>query len=321
MIIKPDELANLCSIYLTLGTNRITSKELENYAERCMLIDSDVFASEIIEQATNMGLISFKSHNYYLTKFGGQLGKRQGHPDIKISGRAKDFLLKKVYLNIDSGEFCCGNFLMQFHVDTIIGTFVYDRNEMEPTEITQWLKVLNRVGLLDVEKERALVRHDYLEAVNELLGQIRGYFSQKRPDPKNENNKIGEIAEKCAIEYEKRRLEKNGYMDLSMLVQQISIVDKTAGYDILSYKGCGKNPESPIFIEVKGTIKSQIQFIWTKNERYTAQKKKGSYWIYCFTDVNLKNEGAYGPTRIKNPIINLAPLGYYIEPLDVYVCK
>jgi hypothetical protein len=138
-------------------------------------------------------------------------------------------------------------------------------------------------------------------------------------DKNSDREMVGEIAETCAVTYEKNRLTKRGYPELSMLVQQISLVDRSAGYDILSYSGIDKKPESPIFIEVKGTKNHKINFIWSRNERLVARRERSSYWIYAFTKVEIDKNSAKGPTRIKNPIVNLERLGYNTEALDVHI--
>jgi len=106
-----------------------------------------------------------------------------------------------------------------------------------------------------------------------------------------------------------------------MLVQHISLVDKSAGYDILSYRGTGKTPHTPIFIEVKGTTKQEVEFIWSRNERFVATRQRRRYWIYAFTNVETEIESAVGPIRINDPIVSLVRRMYYLDPIDVQVRK
>lgn len=319
MSVRPDDLANLCALYLVLGARTITPADVERYVQKSMLIDSTASASQIIGEATNCGLLTQRPPGYSLTVLGLQLGKRQKQVNPQISESAKDFLIKKVYLNLDSGVACCSDFLTRFRADTVQGTFVFDRHDNETPEEIRWLRTLSKVNLLAVEIETAKVNLKYLDTVNEFLAKIRGKSEGTDLEPGVDRDKIGHVAEECALQYEKQRLKKCGHPDLAMLVQRISLVDKTAGYDILSYRGTGKKPDSRIFIEVKGTMKDQIDFIWSRNERFIAHQQRKNYWIYAFTNVEIEKDSAVGPVRINDPIANLELLGFSLESLAVHV--
>ncbi len=319
MSVRPDDIANLCALYSVLRTNRVMPSELEKYVQKSMLIDSTSSASQVIQEATNSGLLILKHSGYFLTEQGKKLGKLQKEVKHEISEQAKNLLIKKVYLNVDTGSACCYHFLTSFRVDTLLSTFVFDRQQDESYDERQWLLKLSRVGLLEVDTERAKVNRKYLDVVNDLLRKIRDGLVDEDSNFTNDRNKIGDIAEKYALEYEKKRLKKNGHHDLAMLVQRISLVDRSAGYDILSYRGTGKTSDSPIFIEVKGTRKHEVDFIWSRNERRVAKQKLRSYWIYAFTNVEVDGESAKGPTRINDPIVNLTLRGFIVEPLNVHV--
>jgi hypothetical protein len=93
----------------------------------------------------------------------------------------------------------------------------------------------------------------------------------------------------------------------------------SAGYDIISFRGTGKSPEEKIYIEVKGTKKATIDFVWTVNERRTAHILNKQYWIYAFTEIDAKQEVGKGPVCINNPVSNLKKKSYTIEPLDIHI--
>ena len=92
---------------------------------------------------------------------------------------------------------------------------------------------------------------------------------------------IGELGEKFVIEYEKRRLKREGREDLSEKVKQVSLVNVGAGYDILSFDKEG----TVRFVEVKTTTGDGSQFQLTANEYKVAKLKQKSYWIY-FVRIN-----------------------------------
>jgi hypothetical protein len=76
-----------------------------------------------------------------------------------------------------------------------------------------------------------------------------------------------------------------------------------------------------MFVEVKGTVRSEVDFFWTRNERCVAAEKGPDYWIYAFTHVDLSTTSAKGPSRIRNPFKDLEAKGYEVQPLDVRVRK
>lgn len=321
MIVKPNELANLCSIYSSLRVKRISSEDLNRFVRSSMLIDSYSNVDGIISEAVNSGLVNLESGNYCISKIGQQLGKHQGEPSCQITDKAKDCFIKYILLNVDSNQWCCGEFLLKFHVDTVLETFVYDRHIDESDNDTKWLMLLSNVGLVRVDQDKATIEDKYLDTVNNLLMIIRNPVSIEVYDVYDERNKVGDLAEDLALEYEKDRLIRNGYPSPAILLQQISKIDKSAGYDILSFKGTGKDPGANVLIEVKGTKESNLRFIWSYNERSVAEVEKNRYWIYGYTNVDLVTKRADGPNVIKNPCYNLLKLGYTILPLDVYVTK
>lgn len=88
--------------------------------------------------------------------------------------------------------------------------------------------------------------------------------------------RIGEEGEQFVIEYERRRLAEIGKEHLISSIKQMSIIDVSAGYDILSFD----ENENEIYIEVKSTTTSMLEFDLTKNELEKSKRFGKSYWIY-----------------------------------------
>jgi hypothetical protein len=321
MIIKPNELANLCSIYSSLRVKRVSFEDLNRFVRSSMLIDSYCSADRIIAEAVSSGLVNSESGHYRISRIGQQLGKHQREPTYQITDNAKDCFIRSILLNANSNQWCCGGFLLKFHVDTVLETFVYDRHIDESEDDTRWLMLLSDVGLVRVDQDKATIEHKYLNAVNNLLMRIRNPVSVEVFAVYDERNKIGDLAEDLALEYERERLIRNGHSSLAALVQQISKIDRSAGYDILSFTGIGKDPGSNALIEVKGTKESHLRFIWSYNERSVAAIENGRYWIYGYTELDLSTGRACGPIIVKDPCANLAKLGYMSTALDVYVAE
>ena len=101
-----------------------------------------------------------------------------------------------------------------------------------------------------------------------------------------------------------------------MLVQQISKIDKSAGYDIASFRGVGKNPDSKILIEVKGTRESNLRFIWSYNERRVAAAEKHRYWIWNDVITTVSTNLSWFILVIRNLVI--ASRRFPKDCLDLY---
>jgi hypothetical protein len=102
---------------------------------------------------------------------------------------------------------------------------------------------------------------------------------------------IGDVAERLTLDYEKRRLAKEGFGHLSLAVHIISKEDVFAGYDIVSYNGKNSSLDHDRFIEVKGTVGNEPVFYWSKNEIDTASRYGRNYWIYLWTNVETSGRG------------------------------
>ena len=105
----------------------------------------------------------------------------------------------------------------------------------------------------------------------------------------------GEIAERFIMEYEKRRLANSSKAEL---IKQISNIDVSAGYDILSFENSFSNTYDR-YIEVKSYNKNE-HFYWSENEIEKAKLIADKYFIYLVDISKISKEG-YDPTIIQNP--------------------
>jgi hypothetical protein len=238
-----------------------------------------------------------------------------------MSDGAREFVLKRIYLNPEAPDAVIGQVLLRLRPDVARRTFVFDRRANDNAETIESLQKMDRVGLLEVGLDVALVKREYLGIVNSCLARLRRGFEVVPETFSPDAQAVGKLAEEKALSHERERLRAAGYPELAPLVQQTSLVDQYAGYDILSYRGIGQNPEKPIYIEVKGTKSGEVRFIWSRNERVVATREKRAYWLYIYTLVNLEVASATGPLRIIDPITSLNKMGYKQEPIDVYVTR
>lgn len=134
-----------------------------------------------------------------------------------------------------------------------------------------------------------------------------------------ENQELqGAKAEEFIMRYEARRLA--GHSKVKK-IRQISVVDVTAGYDILSFKN-EESPEYDLFIEVKSYY-GNLHFYWSKNEIEAAKLYEERYCIYL-VDVSKLDDPAYEPLIIENPANNVLgsdlwivnPMSYLVIPTE-----
>lgn len=105
----------------------------------------------------------------------------------------------------------------------------------------------------------------------------------------------GRLAEEFVVEFEKRRLM---WCEKSNQVKQISDLDVTAGYDIISFNSSESNSYDR-FIEVKSF--SYVQsFYWSKNEMNVAREKREKYFLYL-VDMSKYQLTGYEPIIVQNP--------------------
>ena len=128
----------------------------------------------------------------------------------------------------------------------------------------------------------------------------------------------GERAEQFVLSYEAKRLEGHPYLSK---IKQISIIDVTAGYDILSYNGVDSKSLDR-FIEVKSYLGSP-HFYWSQNEIEKARLYEDKYCIYLI-DASKVDVPEYEPQIIQNPAANilesdqwiLNPTSYMVIPTE-----
>lgn len=127
---------------------------------------------------------------------------------------------------------------------------------------------------------------------------------------------IGDLGEKFVLEYEKKRLKREGREDLSEKIKQISLISVGAGYDILSFEKDGLER----LIEVKTTTGDGSQFQLTANEYKVAKLKQEIYWIYfvrmngnAIPEVELLNN----PTKMQEKgSLLFRPSSYWVTIAD-----
>jgi len=189
----------------------------------------------------------------------------------------------------------------------------YEQKEVfDLFKTTKILPILYDVEfLLPPKLEKIFVNPIY--AKNYIIEQS---INNKRPQSQSDiddsllkQKKIGQIAEKFVLEYERERLTKLGCPDKAKKVEQISEDWANKGYDIESFNGKESDDILPDrFIEVKGTAGRKFSIFWSENEIETAKELRGEYWIYFVSEINTETEKPPNePERIQNPFEKIKP--------------
>lgn len=106
--------------------------------------------------------------------------------------------------------------------------------------------------------------------------------------------KIGDEAEALSMEYERTRLNQNGFPLLSNRIRWLSRESDLHGYDILSFRGDGRDPNARIHIEVKKLSTrsdGSLYFHLSRNEYQQLRALDGNYFFHLW-DFNNADLGA-----------------------------
>ena len=153
----------------------------------------------------------------------------------------------------------------------------------------------------------ALVQEGILFSINEKfqsdfaeLVTKKRKISQETLLQKLENQRImGEKGEEFVLNFEKNRCSFTSSQKKK--IKRISIIDASAGFDILSLEDEKSNKKR--YIEVK-TYSDKVHFFWSANEIKAAKLRGKSYYLYIVNYKQLESEG-YSPLIIPDPNFNI----------------
>ena len=187
-------------------------------------------------------------------------------------------------------------------------------------EDTQILPILYQTGFLQKNDLSVIVNPEF-----EKLISLK--YKKKIPLEQLEKNlehqkKIGDIAEKFVLNFEKNRLKNLGFEEESNKIRQISIDFSNAGYDIESFNGKTRDGVPDRFIEVKGTTKKELDFHWSINEINVAKNLGSHYWIYHVSEIDIQNKISVNePKMINNPYDNIFSNDLFEKNIENYHIK
>jgi len=194
------------------------------------------------------------------------------------------------YVNDDKTLWCPKKDLFELFTETEIFPILYE---------TKFLKKDGGKVTID-QKFLPALNIELKKIVRKKLAKSQVQLDKELERERETKKRIGEIAENIVLEFEKKRLGKNGCVEVRRISQEYA----NAGYDI----------ESPDrLIEVKGSTGDDFDIFWSQNEIETARGNRDKYWIYFVPGVNIKSKTSKDPILIPDPITNVLDSDQYKE--------
>lgn len=145
-----------------------------------------------------------------------------------------------------------------------------------------------------------IISAEYEDVFTEVQRKYKvGRSLEKLKKQLEKQEEQGERAEQFVLEYEANRLVGHPRLDK---IKQISVIDVTAGYDILSFEDVTSEKHNR-FIEVKSYV-GNPHFYWSQNEIEKAKLYEDKYFIYLIDATKVDNP-EYEPRIIQNPVANV----------------
>lgn len=194
-------------------------------------------------------------------------------------------------------------------------------NEMLPLSYASIRNVLVSQEFLIIEHEKHKtvfwVHPDFEKLLAQFCKESSAALTLEQLKLRLEANSIaGEKAEEFVLDYERRRICNSV---LQKQIKQISEVDVSAGYDILSYESDVSTCYDR-FIEVKA-ISQNLSFFWSKNELEVAKLQGEKYFLYLVDLSRIADEG-YCPEIISNPALSImSSADWLVEPESYHIRK
>lgn len=179
--------------------------------------------------------------------------------------------------------------------------------------------LLITLGALSIDNSFLSLNKEYEDIFTETVFNKRKLPQEQLLKKLEKEREMGEAGEKFVLNYERQRCPFNSIQ--KQKIKQISIIDASAGYDIISFHS--ELTLKKRYIEVK-TYLGKPHFYWSENEIQSAKLRGEDYYVYL-VDYACINTKGYEPEIIANPILNImnqeewiiTPSTFYIEKKNV----
>ena len=163
------------------------------------------------------------------------------------------------------------------------------------------IPILYEIGLLEKKNDTVEINPRYMRLMH---GQKK--ITQKQLEIQLQNQRtVGEIGEEIVLDFEKNRLKREGCLTEASKVNRISTEFANAGYDIESFAKSKDGKIHRIYIEVKGSVGTGVDFYWSANEVKKSKEHGADYWLYFVSGIDIRTRrSSVDPIRIQNPYKN-----------------
>ncbi len=277
----------------------------ESVLEDCnsMVIEGQMPDHELSIEFCNMiGFLSLEKKRVYITKHAELFMELNPKGLYELSPGQKRFILRFCYLSgaLRKSTLKC---FKSFSPTYKKNTFRWSELDSPGLDCEDWIpEHLIQLGVLKRGSNWLEVCRQYVSTIEAFLEEKKGWTEEQFFEYLREKKAIGDIAEELIYEYEVKRLKKMRCNPEAGCIQIISKLKVSEGYDIESFNGKSKNMKYDRYIEVKGSRKSELRFIWSINEIKIAEKLGDSYWIYYQGGIDGKTRKAKNqPLLFQNP--------------------
>lgn len=196
----------------------------------------------------------------------------------------KALLLEKLLCGDNAFSDCAVNYIELF-IDKD-GAYIYVPDSSISLKQSGIRNFLYELGAVELKQDNKTYQLNIDKTLTIAESVNRSTLSPKALSILQQIKKIiGEKAELCVMEYERRRLKNNSKL-LTML-KHVALTDVSAGYDILSWESISNTSEcKPRYIEVKAVPADNLRFYWSSNEIEVAQQYRESYCLYLLPRIN-----------------------------------
>lgn len=144
---------------------------------------------------------------------------------------------------------------------------------------------------------------------------VISYMSPKKQKKLNdEKEKLGQLAEKEIIAFEKSRLSV--YPFLTKNISHVSLTNVAAGYDIESFEIPKRNKIVKRYIEVKAVEAGNFHFYWSRQEMEIAKLHKNKYYLYLLPIVGKNTFDIKKLDIIRNPINKILKSDKWLSEIE-----
>ena len=224
-----------------------------------------------------------------------KLGKRI----IKDKGHLREFLIRQMAKNknIKSSLF---DYFSNFD-QSLNHSHAYKPSLKKNLKYLGIRNYLMTLGIVKYDRSNKIyfVKSKYNKIVNRITSK-RAFTLENLKKKIADNEKIGLLAEKEVLRYEKNRL-KHFSDNYESLVNHVSISDASLGFDITSHLVNSIDNLIPIKIEVKAVSIEDYKFYWSVSEMEAAEIYMDYYYLYLIPCIGIELFDMKNMRIIQNP--------------------